>query len=39
MIPASDGKIVRQNNGVHPAASGYYQIGDMLLAWLKSLER
>ncbi|TXT36164.1 MAG: phage tail fiber [Planctomycetota bacterium] len=30
-------KIVRQNNGVHPAASGYHQIGDMLFAWLKSL--
>jgi lysophospholipase L1-like esterase len=31
----SDLKIVRQNNGVHPAASGYNQIGDMLFAWLK----
>jgi lysophospholipase L1-like esterase len=30
-------KITRQNNGVHPAASGYHQIGDMLFAWLKSL--
>lgn len=26
---------VRQNNGVHPAASGYNQIGDALFAWLK----
>lgn len=31
----SDVKIVRLNNGVHPAASGYAQIGDMLFAWLK----
>lgn len=30
-------KITRQNNGVHPAASGYHQIGDMLFAWLKGL--
>ena len=30
-------KISRQNNGVHPAASGYHQIGDMLFAWLKGL--
>lgn len=33
----SDLKIVRQNNGVHPASVGYAQIGDMLFAWLKSL--
>lgn len=26
---------VRQNNGVHPALSGYDQIGDSLYAWLK----
>lgn len=26
----------RQNNGVHPAASGYRQIGDSLYAWLKA---
>lgn len=32
---ANEGKIARQNNGVHPAASGYAQIGDMLFAWLK----
>lgn len=39
-VPANatnEAKILRQNNGVHPAASGYHQIGDMLFAWLKSL--
>lgn len=39
-VPANattETKITRQNNGVHPAASGYHQIGDMLFAWLKSL--
>lgn len=38
VVPAnafSDIKITRQNNGVHPASSGYNQIGDMLFAWLK----
>lgn len=29
--------ITRLNNGVHPAKSGYQQIGDTLFAWLKSL--
>lgn len=28
--------ITRQNNGVHPAASGYLQIADVLYAWLKN---
>lgn len=28
-------KLTRQSNGVHPAASGYHQIGDTLFAWLK----
>jgi lysophospholipase L1-like esterase len=32
----TDIKIVRQSNGVHPAGSGYNQIGDMLFAWLKN---
>lgn len=27
--------VTRQNNGVHPAASGYQQIGDALWAFLK----
>lgn len=39
-VPANstnETKVTRQNNGVHPAASGYHQIGDMLFAWLKSL--
>lgn len=30
--------IVRQNNGVHPAESGYYQMSDMVYYWLKSFE-
>lgn len=33
---ATDVKIVRQSNGLHPATSGHYQIGDLLFAWLKS---
>lgn len=33
----SDQKIVRQNNGVHPSAAGYRQIGDTVFAWLISL--
>lgn len=28
-------KILRQSNGVHPAKSGYYQMGDTLYCWLK----
>lgn len=27
---------VRQNNGVHPDATGYQEIGDTLFAWLRS---
>ena len=30
-------KIIRQNNGVHPSAAGYRQIGDSVYAWLNSL--
>ena len=37
---ASNGRnattITRQNNGVHPAGSGYLQIADILYAWLKN---
>lgn len=29
-------KIVRLNNGVHPAGPGYQQIGDAVYGWLKS---
>jgi lysophospholipase L1-like esterase len=29
-------KITRQNNSVHPAASGYKQIGDSVYCWLKA---
>lgn len=28
----------QQQNGVHPAASGYYQLSDMLRSWLKAAE-
>ncbi len=28
---------VRLNNGVHPAASGYQQIGDTVYAWMKAM--
>ena len=31
----TDVKGVRQNNGAHPAKSGYDQIGDAVYAWLK----
>ena len=30
-------KINRQNNGVHPAQAGYYQMGDTLYCYLKAL--
>ena len=33
---ATDIKLVRQSNGVHPATSGYHQIGGTPFAWLKS---
>ena len=29
--------ILLQNNGVHPAKAGYYQMGDTLYCWLKAL--
>ena len=29
-------EVLRQNNGVHPSAEGYYQIADTIYAWLKS---
>jgi lysophospholipase L1-like esterase len=28
--------ISRQNNGVHPAQAGYYQMGDTLYCWIKA---
>lgn len=34
----SESRIVRQNNGVHPSAAGYRQIGDAIYAWLRSSE-
>jgi len=30
-------QVRRLNNGVHPSAEGYQQIGDVLYSWLKSL--
>ncbi len=30
-------KIVRQSNGVHPAAAGYHQMGDTFYCWMKSV--
>lgn len=30
--------VTRQNNGVHPADNGYYQMADSLYYWLKSFE-
>lgn len=30
--------VVRQNNGLHPADSGYYQIADVVYYWLKGFE-
>ena len=29
-------KVERQNNGVHPAKAGYYQMGDTLYCWIKA---
>ncbi len=29
--------LVLQNNGVHPAKAGYYQMGDTLYCWIKAL--
>jgi len=33
----TDEKVIRQNNGVHPSAAGYRQIGDAVFGWLRSL--
>ncbi|WP_339732387.1 SGNH/GDSL hydrolase family protein [uncultured Gimesia sp.] len=32
-------KTVRQNNAVHPAGSGYMQIGDSLFGWIKEVSK
>lgn len=32
----SEIKLTRQSNGVHPATTGYQQIGDIVFAWLKN---
>jgi hypothetical protein len=34
---ATEQLIQRQNDGVHPSAAGYNQIGDMVYAWLKTI--
>lgn len=34
----SDVEVIRQNNGVHPSAAGYRQIGDAIYAWLRSFD-
>lgn len=39
-VPAharTEAKVERLNNGVHPSAEGYRQIGDALYAWLRGL--
>jgi lysophospholipase L1-like esterase len=33
---ATEEQVTRLNNGVHPASSGYVQIGDTIYAWLKA---
>ncbi len=33
----SDTKVTRLANGVHPARSGYYQMGDSIYCWIKGL--
>ena len=30
-------KVIRQNNGVHPAPDGYRQLGDSFYCWLKAV--
>ncbi len=40
-VPAhsrTETEIARHNNGVHPSAEGYRQIGDAVYAWLRSSE-
>lgn len=32
-------KVVRLNNGVHPAESGYQQIGDSVYCWIKGIAK
>ena len=33
----TDSKVIRQSNGVHPAAPGYYQIGDSIYCWMLAM--
>ena len=38
--PVNEGnpqKIMRANNGVHPARAGYRQMGDTLYCWIKAV--
>lgn len=34
----TEAETVRQNNGVHPSAAGYRQIGDAVYAWIRGAE-
>ena len=36
-FPHAGSKVVRLSNGVHPAKSGYYQMGDSIYCWMKAL--
>ena len=36
-FPHADSKVIRLSNGVHPARSGYYQMGDSIYCWMKAL--
>jgi len=36
-FPHADSKVIRLSNGVHPAKSGYYQMGDSIYCWMKAL--
>ena len=35
----SETVVTRQNNGVHPSAEGYHQMGDAIYAWLRMVDQ